>query len=171
MAQLEDLKRVVAGTVDDKFFGEPPPLQGLRGDDEGNLTSKELVAWFETQVANLGHKAVEEVVVRFEQALQDEGVSLPASAVTTFLESSHFCCSLGQLLLCPLAIFFQALQSSQFRCFFAARRYRAMNTSGPQDEAEDTDVQQVLKVLEQCKEDVYLTLPPSTPAMQVAGRS
>eukprot|EP00746_Dinoflagellata_sp_MGD_P020745 gnl/MRDRNA2_/MRDRNA2_148361_c0_seq1.p1 gnl/MRDRNA2_/MRDRNA2_148361_c0~~gnl/MRDRNA2_/MRDRNA2_148361_c0_seq1.p1 ORF type:complete len:133 (-),score=30.15 gnl/MRDRNA2_/MRDRNA2_148361_c0_seq1:73-471(-) len=59
-----------------------------------------------------------------------------------------------------------ALETSQFRCFFAARRYRSMNTSGPQDEVEDEEVMKVLKVLDQCKEDVYTHLPPTTPSMR-----
>jgi len=75
--------------VDSRFFGEPAPRKGLRHDSEGCVTAGQLVEWFDLQREELGQKAVEEVVVHFEDAIRDMGLALPAPAVTTYLESGH----------------------------------------------------------------------------------
>jgi len=75
--------------IDNKFFGEPAPRIGLRADEEGYVTAGQLVEWFEQQREEMGLKAVEEVVVRFESAIEEMGVALPAPAITTYLESGH----------------------------------------------------------------------------------
>jgi len=84
MCALADLQGVNA-----TFFGEPPPRQGLRGNDEGLLTAGGLVQWFEQQEEVLGQKTVDEVVQQFELAIAAKGLSLPSPALTTHLESGH----------------------------------------------------------------------------------
>eukprot|EP00929_Paragymnodinium_shiwhaense_P020394 TRINITY_DN13611_c0_g1_i1.p2 TRINITY_DN13611_c0_g1~~TRINITY_DN13611_c0_g1_i1.p2 ORF type:complete len:126 (-),score=46.60 TRINITY_DN13611_c0_g1_i1:156-533(-) len=57
-------------------------------------------------------------------------------------------------------------ESNRFKCFFAAQRYRMQGTSGPEEEEKDDDVQKMLQVLAQCREDLYYKLPAQTPAMR-----
>merc|ERR1712187_134520 len=52
-------------------------------------------------------------------------------------------------------------ESNRFRCFFAAQRYNMMNTTGPEEETSQ-EVQVLLKVLAQCREDLYEKISSNT---------
>mmetsp|Transcript_55324 Transcript_55324/g.99630 ORF Transcript_55324/g.99630 Transcript_55324/m.99630 type:complete len:143 (-) Transcript_55324:13-441(-) len=54
--------------------------------------------------------------------------------------------------------------NSRFRCFFAAQQYHMLNSAGP-DEETGGEVQKMLEVLAQCREDLYRKIPKDTPAM------
>mmetsp|Transcript_130669 Transcript_130669/g.326045 ORF Transcript_130669/g.326045 Transcript_130669/m.326045 type:complete len:130 (-) Transcript_130669:32-421(-) len=56
-------------------------------------------------------------------------------------------------------------ESSRFRCFFAAQRYHMFGSKGPEDEKEP-EVQKMLEVMEQCRQELYRKLPSETPAMR-----
>merc|ERR550532_2056460 len=55
--------------------------------------------------------------------------------------------------------------SNRFRCFFAAQRYHALDTRGPEEE-KPAEVQKILEVLAQCRGELYTKLPAETPAMR-----
>ena len=87
MAKLNDLKE-----IDDEFFGEPEPAYGLNTDDEGMVTSNQLVAWFEGEVERFGEPGVEEVVSHFEDVLAHRGHPRSAPSTITLMESAHSKC-------------------------------------------------------------------------------
>merc|ERR1712039_221338 len=55
--------------------------------------------------------------------------------------------------------------SSKFRCFFAAQQYHMLGSTSPEEE-KAPEVQRMLEVLAQCKEDLYHKLPAETPCMR-----
>mmetsp|Transcript_16300 Transcript_16300/g.35705 ORF Transcript_16300/g.35705 Transcript_16300/m.35705 type:complete len:124 (-) Transcript_16300:65-436(-) len=55
-------------------------------------------------------------------------------------------------------------ETNRFRCFFAAQRYRMFGSQGPEDE-QSAEIQKMLSVIKQCREDLYDLIPPETPAM------
>eukprot|EP00931_Biecheleriopsis_adriatica_P001079 TRINITY_DN101289_c0_g1_i1.p1 TRINITY_DN101289_c0_g1~~TRINITY_DN101289_c0_g1_i1.p1 ORF type:complete len:138 (+),score=38.32 TRINITY_DN101289_c0_g1_i1:79-492(+) len=55
--------------------------------------------------------------------------------------------------------------NSRFRCYFAAQQYHVLNSSGPEEET-SREVQKMLEILAQCREDLYRKIPKVTPAMQ-----
>eukprot|EP00444_Apocalathium_aciculiferum_P022572 CAMPEP_0183433740 /NCGR_PEP_ID=MMETSP0370-20130417/61584_1 /TAXON_ID=268820 /ORGANISM="Peridinium aciculiferum, Strain PAER-2" /LENGTH=163 /DNA_ID=CAMNT_0025620149 /DNA_START=56 /DNA_END=547 /DNA_ORIENTATION=+ len=56
-------------------------------------------------------------------------------------------------------------ESNQFRCFFAAQRYHMLGTASA-DEEKSPEVQKMLEVMAQCREELYRKLPIETPAMR-----
>mmetsp|Transcript_120026 Transcript_120026/g.208442 ORF Transcript_120026/g.208442 Transcript_120026/m.208442 type:complete len:135 (+) Transcript_120026:67-471(+) len=55
--------------------------------------------------------------------------------------------------------------SNRFKCFFAAQRYHLLDTAGPAEE-QSADCQQVLRILDQCRDDLHGMIPAETPAMR-----
>lgn len=55
--------------------------------------------------------------------------------------------------------------SNKFRCFFAAQHYHMLGTSSPEEE-KSPEIQKILEVLAQCREDLYRRMPDETPAMR-----
>merc|ERR1719440_1289806 len=49
-------------------------------------------------------------------------------------------------------------ESNRFKCFFAAQRYHMLGSTGPEEEKSE-DVQKMLKVMAQCREELYDKLP------------
>mmetsp|Transcript_48985 Transcript_48985/g.98692 ORF Transcript_48985/g.98692 Transcript_48985/m.98692 type:complete len:125 (-) Transcript_48985:151-525(-) len=56
-------------------------------------------------------------------------------------------------------------ESNRFKCFFAAQHYHMLGTSGPEEE-KGPEVQKMLDVMAQCREELYRKVPAETPAMR-----